>query len=170
MRAELLGGFVQGEHPGVAEPLPQAGDVAGVAVGAHPVGVPGLAVPAGQAPLAEDGRDLAVGVGAEQLVDEGDRGGGGLAFLPGVERDRQVQGVVLAAWQADGGGNAVPAAGEGDVGEQQPDQALAFAHWGGWVVPQGGEVRGQGADAGALLLVEHGGGCLGGGVVVLGGG
>ena len=39
---------------------------------------------------------------------------------------------------------------------------------GGRVVPECGQVGGQGADAGALLLVERGGGGLGGGVVVLG--
>jgi hypothetical protein len=34
--------------------------------------------------------------------------------------------VVLAAGQADGGGDGVVAAGEGDVGDQQADQALAL--------------------------------------------
>src|SRR5205814_6504957 len=110
------------------------------------------------------------GVAAEQLVDERDCRAGGHALLPGVQRDRQVEGVVAAAGQADGGGDGVVAAGESDVGDQQADQPLAFPHRGGRVVPEGGEVGGQGADAGALLLAEDGGGGLGGGVVVLRGG
>ena len=91
--------------------LPEAGDVAGEAVGAHPAGVPGFVFSAGQAALVEDARDLAVGVAAEQLVDLLDHWLGGFALLPGVQRDRQVRGVVLAAGQADGGGDGIVAAG-----------------------------------------------------------
>ena len=57
----------------------------------------GVAFPAGDAPLGEDPGDLAVGVLVEQLVDEVDGGLRGLALLPGVQRERQVQRVVLAA-------------------------------------------------------------------------
>ncbi|MGH3193176.1 MAG: IS66 family transposase, partial [Streptosporangiaceae bacterium] len=74
---QLAGCLVEGEHAGVAEPLPEAGDVAGEAVGAYPAGVPWLAVPAVQAALVEGACDLAVGVAAEQLVDERDCRGGG---------------------------------------------------------------------------------------------
>ena len=58
--------------------------------------------------------------------------------------------------------------GEGDVGDQQAEQALAFPHGGGRVVPQGGEVVGQGQDAGLLLLIERGGGIAGAAVVIAG--
>jgi hypothetical protein len=74
-------------------------------------------------------------VAAEQLVDLLDHWLGGFALLPGVQWDRQVQGVVLAAGQADGGGDGVVAVGEGDVGDQQADQAFALPHRGGRVVP-----------------------------------
>jgi hypothetical protein len=79
-----------------------------------------------------------------------------------------VQDVVAAAGKADGGGDGVLAAGEGHVADQQAQEAFALAGRGGRVVPQGGQVGGQAADAGALLLVERGSGGPGGGVVVLG--
>ncbi len=90
--------------------------------------------------------------------------------MPGVARDGQVQDVVLAAGEADGGGDGVLAAGEGDVGDQEADEALAFARRGGRVVPEGGEVGRQGVDAGALGGIERDGRGLGGGVVVVSGG
>ena len=61
-----------------------------------------------------------------------------------------------------------PAAGQGDVGDQQAEQALAFPHGGSGVVPQGWEVFGQGQDAGLLLLIERGVGVAGAGVVIAG--
>ena len=63
---------------------------------------------------------------------------------------------------------AVAGPGEGDVGDQQAEQALAFPHGGGGVVPQGREVAGQGQDAGLLLLIERDVGVAGAGVVVAG--
>ena len=76
---------------------------------------------------------------------------------------------MLAAGEADlAADGAVAVAGQGDVGDQQAEQALAFPHGGGRVVPQGGEVCGQGQDAGLLVLIERGVGVAGPGVVVAG--
>ena len=47
---------------------------------------------------------------------------------------------MLAAGQADVRGDGVAGAGDGDVGEQQPGDALAFARRGGGVVPDAGQV------------------------------
>src|SRR5208283_1582243 len=85
------------------------------------------------------------------------------------ERPRQGEDAVLAAGEADlAADGAVAVAGEGDVGDEQVEQALAFPHGGGRVVPQGGEVCGQGQDAGLLVLIERGVGVAGSGVVVAG--
>jgi hypothetical protein len=103
VRVQLAGCLVEGEQAAVAEPLPAAGDAAGEAVGAHSSGVPRLTVPAGQPALVEDAGDLAVGVSGEQLGDLLDHRLGGFALLPGVERDRQVQGAALAGQCPDAG-------------------------------------------------------------------
>src|SRR5208337_1363451 len=50
---------------------------------------------------------------------------------------------------------------------QQPDEPLAVFHAGGGVVPQGGQVGGQGADLGELGVGERAGGLLAGALVVL---
>ena len=47
-------------------------------------------------------------------------------------------------------GDGVAGAGGGDVGEQQPGDALAFAHRGGGVVPDAGQVGDELADPGLL--------------------
>ena len=56
-------------------------------------------------------------------------------------------------------------AGDGDVGEQQPGDALAFAGGGGGVVPDRGQVGGQLADPGFLRVGELPGVVLAGLVV-----
>ena len=61
---------------------------------------------------------------------------------------------VLAAGPADVRGDGVAGAGDGDVGEQQPGDALAFAGWGGRVVPDAGQVGDQLPDPGFLLFGE----------------
>ena len=61
---------------------------------------------------------------------------------------------VLAGGQAEVRGDGVAGAGDGDVGEQQPGDALAFAGWGGGVVPDAGQVGDQLADPGFLLFGE----------------
>ena len=53
---------------------------------------------------------------------------------------RQGEGAGLAAAQPGVRGDGVAGPGHGDVGEQQPGDALALAHRGGGVVPDGGQV------------------------------
>ena len=64
------------------------------------------------------------------------------------------EGVVLAGGQADVRGDGVAGPGDGDVGEQQPGDALAFAGGGGGVVPDRGQVGDQLADPGFLGVGE----------------
>ena len=98
--------------------------------------------------------DLGVGVAVEELVDGGDGLGGGLAELGGGGRDGQGEGAVLAGGQPDVRGDGVAGPGDGDVGEQQPGDALALAGRGGGVVPDGGQVGGELADPGFLGVGE----------------
>ena len=79
--------------------------------------------------------------------------------------DREGEGVVLAAGQADVRGDGVAGAGHGDVGEQQPGDALAFARRGGGVVPDAGQVGDELADPVLLGLGELSGVLLAGFVV-----
>ena len=104
--------------------------------------------------VVEDAGDLGVGVVVEELVDGGDGGGGGFAELGGGGRDGHGEGVVLAGGQADVRGDGVAGPGDGDVGEQQPGDALAFAGGGGGVVPDRGQVGDQLADPGFLGVGE----------------
>ena len=53
---------------------------------------------------------------------------------------------MLSAGQADVRGDGVPGSGRGDVGEQQPGDALAFPGGGGGVVPDRGQVGDQLVD------------------------
>ena len=62
--------------------------------------------------------------------------------------------MVLPAGQPDAGGDGVAGAGQGDIGEQEPGDALAFAHRGGGVVPDGGQVGDELPDPGFLLVGE----------------
>jgi hypothetical protein len=62
--------------------------------------------------------------------------------------------VVLPCGQADVRGDGVGGPGDGDVGEQQPGDALALAGGGGGVVPDGGQVGGQLADPDVLGVGE----------------
>jgi hypothetical protein len=62
--------------------------------------------------------------------------------------------VVLACGQADVRGDGVAGPGDGDVGEQQPGDALSFPGRGGGVVPDAGQVGGQLADPGLLGVGE----------------
>ena len=94
-------------------------------------------VPAGaQAAFVERRGSLVEGVLVEQLVGEFHGFIAGGVQLPGGQRAGQRHGVVLPAGQADGDGDVLVGLGEGDVGDQQPDQALTFAHGSGWIVPQ----------------------------------
>jgi hypothetical protein len=62
--------------------------------------------------------------------------------------------VVLAGGQADVRGDGGAGPGNGDVGEQQPGDALAFPGWGGGVVPDRGQVAGELVDPGFLSVGE----------------
>jgi hypothetical protein len=97
---------------------------------------------AGEAAGVENVGDLGVGVMGEEFVDGGDHVGWGLAQLPAGLREGQGQAPVLAAAQSDVGGDVVVGLEQGDVGDEQPDHAFAFALWGGGVVPEGWEVGG----------------------------
>jgi hypothetical protein len=78
--------------------------------------------------------------------------------------------VILSAAPAHVDGDAVTGFDQGGVGDQQPDQAFALAHRGGGVVPQGGEIGRQRADAVTLDVVGAGVGAAGLVVVVVRGG
>jgi hypothetical protein len=93
----------------------------------------------------------------EQFVDGGDDLGGGPALVPDGQGRGEGECVVLAAGKADVRGNGVVGPGDGDVGDQQPGDALAFSRRGGRVVPDGGQVGDELADAGFLGVGELGG-------------
>src|ERR1019366_3263851 len=163
--AELAGELGQGEHAGVAESLLAAAQAVVVADVAHDERVEGAAFAAGQAAVVEDAGDLGVGVAVEELVDGGDGLGGRLAELGGGGRDGQGDGAGLAGGEADVRGDGVPGPGDGDVGEQQPGDALALAGRGGGVVPDRGQVGDQLLDPGFLGIGELRGAVLAGVVV-----
>ena len=117
--------------------------------------------------IVEDGGDFGVGVVVQEPVDLGDDLGECAALFPGALGDRQGQGAVLAAGQADVGGDGVVGAGDGDVGDQQSGDAFAFPGGGGRVVPDRGWVAGQLGDAGLLRVGELPGVGVAGGVVGL---
>ena len=111
---------------------------------------------------------LGVGVIVEEPVEQGEYIGVGLAGGPGGGRDGDGQAGGLPAAEADVEVDLV-GLGQGDVVDEQPGHALALALGGGWVGPQGGEVGGEAADAGLVLVAERGG-CGGGPLVVVLGG
>ena len=67
---------------------------------------------------------------------------------------------MLAGGQADVRGDGVAGPGDGDVGEQQPGDALAFPGRGGGVVPDAWQVGDQLPDPGLLGVGELPGGGL----------
>ena len=101
----------------------------------------------------------------QQPVDLGDGGGGGLPEFPGRFGHWQGEGAGLAAGQAGVRGDGVAGPGDGDVGEQQPGDALAFSHRGGGVVPDAGQVGDQLGDPVLLGRGESSGVLLAGLVV-----
>src|SRR6266581_3395418 len=165
---EIGGDLVEGEQPAVLQPLVVTGQLVAAGELADPAAVPAVAVSAGVPGGVEVAGDLGVGMGVEEPGGQLGDLVGGLAALPGVKRDGQAQDVVAAAGEADGGGDGARAAGEGHVFDQQAGQALAFAHRGCRVRPQGGQVGGERADLVALRGVGDGGG-LGGSAVVFAG-
>jgi len=143
-----------GEHPGCAEALAAAAQPVGADDVVDDEPVEGLAGAADHALLVEDAGDLACGVPVEQFVDGGEDLGGGSPLVPDEQGRRDGEGAVLAAGQADMRGDGVADPGDGDVGEQQPGDALAFPLGGGGVVPDGGQVGSELADAGLLRVGE----------------
>ena len=99
-----------------------------------------------QAAVVEDGGDVAAGVVVEEFVDGSDDLGRGPAGLGAGFGHGQGEAVVLAAAEPHVRGDGVGGPGHGDVGEQQPGDALAFVHGGGGVVPEGGQVGGELGD------------------------
>jgi hypothetical protein len=85
-------------------------------------------------------------VAVQQRVDLGDGAGFGLPDFPGRLGHWQGEGAGLAAGQADVRGDGVAGPGDGDVCEEQPGDALAFAGGGGGVVPDAGQVGDQLGD------------------------
>ncbi|MNT81513.1 hypothetical protein D3C72_2211160 [compost metagenome] len=70
----------------------------------------------------------------EQFVNLLDHRGRGDPSLPRFQRQRQPEGPVSAALEADLYGNLlVPA--QGDVFQKQPDHAFAFPVWRGGITP-----------------------------------
>ncbi len=169
VHAEPLGELAGGEHAGGAEPVTVAGELVGAAEFEHDPAGEGLAFTGAVAGLVEQGGGLGVGMAVQEPVEQGEGVGVGLAGLPrlGWDRDRQAGGGTAA--EADVQVDLV-GLDQGDVVEQQPGDALAFLLGGGGIGPHGGEVAGEGADAG-LVLVGQGGVRCGAGplVVVLGG-
>ena len=108
-----------------------------------------------------------VGVLVEQPVEHGEGVGVRLPGLPGVGRGRDGQGVGLSAAEADVGVDVV-GLGERDVVDEQPDDPFTFPLRGGAVGPQRGEVGGERADPGFVLLAERRRGGAGALVVVVG--
>jgi hypothetical protein len=88
-----------------------------------------------------------------------------LTMTGGSWRDRHGEGVVLACGQADVRGDGVAGSGYGDVGEQQPGDAFAFAGRGGGVAPDRGQVGDELVDPGFLGVGELSGVVLAGLVV-----
>jgi len=136
------------DHDGLGERVSFAGAVAG---------------------LVELVRGLPVGVVVEKPVEQSDGVGVGLAGLPCGGRDRHGQAGCGAAAEADVQVDLV-GLGQGDVLDHQPGHAFAFPRRGGRIGPERGEVGGQRADAGLVLLAESLGGLCGCGVVVVFGG
>ena len=109
---------------------------------------------AGEAAGVEDVGDLGVGVVVEESVDLGDGGGG---VCRSCQAGLGVGRVRVWCWPPGRRTCAVMVSrgsGDGDVGEQQPGDAFAFAGWGGGVVPDGGQVGDQLADPGLLGVGE----------------
>jgi hypothetical protein len=92
----------------------------------------------------------------EQFVDHGQGAGGSAVLFPRRARPGHGQLVLLTTGQADVGTDVLAGFEQRDVGDEQPDQPFAFPHRGGRVVPERGQVAGQGADAVDLAGAERG--------------
>jgi len=97
VHGEVGGDLVEGEHAGGLASLGQGGEVVEVAVVADSVGGEGPAGAVGEAGGVEGGGGLAVGVGVEECVEDGQGGFGGACLVPTGHGDGDGEGVVLAA-------------------------------------------------------------------------
>ena len=136
---EPLGGLCDGEQPARAEPLAVAGEVVVLAEPDDAQRGEWLSGAGSSSGLVELFGGLGVGVIVEQLVDQLERVGIGLAGLPDRWWERHRQRVCLPAFEACVRGDVL-VAGEGDVFDEQPDHAFALALRGGGIVPQSREV------------------------------
>ena len=164
VHAESVRGFGDGEQSFGAEAVVVAGELVRAADVQHDLGgewFAGAGVSAGGVELS---RGLGVGVIVEELVEQLEGVGVGLACLPGVEWDRDREAGRLAAAEADVQVDLVGFV-ERDVFDQQPCDPFAFAGGCGWVGPECGEVGGELSDLGLAGLVERGVG--GGGLAVV---
>src|SRR5208283_3332866 len=138
---EVSGDLAGGEHACGEQAAGVRAQAAGAAERGQAGDGEGPAPAAGDSLAVEDRRDLVEGVVVQELADQLHGGRAGGVLLGGGERPRQGEDAVLAAGEADlAADGAVAVTGEGDVGDEQAEQALAFPHGGGRVVPQGGEV------------------------------
>ena len=112
--------------------------------------------------------DVGVGVFVEELIEQVEGVGCGLAELPCLGRDGCGEAGGLPAAEPDVQVDVV-VLDEGDVVEEQAGDAFAFALGRVRVGPQGGEVSGERADTRLVIVVERDVGGGGGAFVVVAG-
>jgi hypothetical protein len=172
------GDLVEGEHALCAEAVAMAGDVVVAAEVEDDAVGEGLVGAALEALSVEVVGGFSVGVGVQELIDAGEgapgrlpglvgggvlgdgEGGGGAAAVADVEVDAAAVALSAAAGAGAGGG-------DGDVLDDVANEALPFALGGVGVVPDAGDVVGEGVDA-VFLFGGEGGGVLGAVEFVLG--
>jgi hypothetical protein len=132
VHAELFGDLVECQQAAGAESVGVAWEVAASPEPEHDPGGERLVHAGPAASGVELLGDLGVGVVVEELADQREGVGVGLAFLPGVERDRDRQAGRLPAAEADVEMDAVGPV-QSDVFDQQPGDPLALARRGGGI-------------------------------------
>jgi hypothetical protein len=103
--------------------------------------------------VVEGVRDLRVGVVIEKSVEQGESVGVGLMRLPRLERERHGDAGGLPALEPDVEVDDLGPV-DGDVLDEEPDHAFAFPLRCRWVRPDCGEVGGERADLGLVLVAE----------------
>src|SRR6266581_1170491 len=99
----------------------------------------GFAGAGDDAAFVEDGGDLRDGMLVKQLIDLTDHSRRRDPLLPGLQWQRQIERLVRATFEADLQRKLmVPI--QGDILEQKPNHAFAFAIWRGGIPPQSGKV------------------------------